>query len=72
MKTPLSAAERQRRYREKRKNHPEKDAEAKRKGLERYHAQKKLVKDMSPKEHRLMKQKWRIMKKKRREKQIVV
>lgn len=37
------AAERQRRYREKRKKQPEKDAEVKRKDLERYHALKKLV-----------------------------
>lgn len=40
-KMALTAAEKQRRYRERRKKYPEKVAEAKRKDLERYHARKK-------------------------------
>ncbi|XP_060806083.1 uncharacterized protein LOC132902979 [Amyelois transitella] len=40
------SAEKQRRYRERCKNNPEKVAEAKRKDLERYHAKKRLVKDL--------------------------
>nr|XP_053618254.1 uncharacterized protein LOC128679821 [Plodia interpunctella] len=63
----LSAAERQRRCREKRKQDPEKLAEVKRKDLARYHAHKKLVKDMTPREHRQMKRKWQVRNKKRRE-----
>lgn len=65
----LSAAERQRRCREKRKQDPEKVAEVKRKDLERYHTRKKLVKDMTPREHRQMKRKWQVRNKKRREQQ---
>lgn len=57
---PLSAAERQRRCREKRLNQPEKNIEVKRKDLEQYHARKRLVKDMTTEEHRLMKRKWQI------------
>ncbi|CAH0399075.1 unnamed protein product [Chilo suppressalis] len=38
-KKALTTAERQRRYREKRKKYPEKVAEVKRKDLERYHTQ---------------------------------
>nr|CAH7748308.1 unnamed protein product [Callosobruchus chinensis] len=67
-KKALTAAERQRRCREKRKNDPEKVAEVKRKDLERYHARKKLVADMSVREHRIMKRKWQQENKKRREK----
>lgn len=66
---PLSAAERQRRCREKRKKDPEKVAEVKRKDLERYHARKKLVKDMTAREHREMTRKWQVRNKKRREQQ---
>ncbi|CAG9791138.1 unnamed protein product [Diatraea saccharalis] len=65
----LSAAERQRRCREKRKLNPEHVAEVKRKDLERYHARKKLVKDMTPKEHKKTKRQWQIRNKKRRERQ---
>ncbi|KAH9630106.1 hypothetical protein HF086_004812 [Spodoptera exigua] len=65
----LSAAERQRRCREKRKLNPELVAEVKRKDLERYHARKKLVKDMTPKEHKKIKRQWQIRNKKRRERQ---
>lgn len=57
-KKALTPAERQRRCREKRKNDPEKVAEIKRKDLERYHARKKLVADMSMREHRIKKRIW--------------
>ncbi|CAG9840726.1 unnamed protein product [Diabrotica balteata] len=67
-KKALTAAERQRRCREKRKNDPEKVAEVKRKDLERYHARKKLVANMSVREHQIMKRKWQQGNKKRREK----
>lgn len=64
----LTPAEKQRRYREKLKNDPEKVAEIKRKNLERYHARKKLVADMSIREHRIKKRIWQEGNKKRREK----
>lgn len=67
-KKVLTPAERQRRYREKRKNDPEKIAEIKRKDLERFHARKKLVADMSEREHRHKKRIWQEENKKRREK----
>ncbi|CAG4931254.1 unnamed protein product [Parnassius apollo] len=67
-KKPLSAAERQRRCRKKRKSEPEKVAEVKRKDLERYHARKKLLADMNVREHRIMKRKWQQANIKRREK----
>lgn len=66
---PLSAAERQRRCREKRNKDPEKVAQVKKKDLERYHARKRLVKDMTPREHKQIKRKWQIKNKKRRERQ---
>lgn len=65
-KKTLTPAERQRRCREKRKNDPEKVAEIKRKDLERYHARKKLVGDMSVQEHRIKKRIWQEGNKKRR------
>lgn len=68
-KTPLSAAERQRRCREK---DPEKVAEINPKDFERYHARKKLVKDMTAREHTRMKRKWRVINKKRREQKNVL
>ncbi|CAG5006618.1 unnamed protein product [Parnassius apollo] len=68
----LSAAERQRRCREKRKQDHEKVAEVKRKDLERYQARKKLVRDMTTREHRQMKRKWQVRNKKRREEQKVL
>ncbi|GBP93100.1 Mariner Mos1 transposase [Eumeta japonica] len=40
---PLTPAEKQRRYRERRKNNPEKDAESKRKDRERYHCKQTLT-----------------------------
>lgn len=52
-KKTLTPAERQRRCREKRKKYPEKVAEIRRKDLERYHARKKLVADLSVQEHRI-------------------
>ncbi|CAH0399057.1 unnamed protein product [Chilo suppressalis] len=48
----LTPAEKQRCYREKRKIYPEKEAKAKRKDLERYHARKRLVTDISAGESR--------------------
>ncbi|CAH0558569.1 unnamed protein product [Brassicogethes aeneus] len=56
---PLTPAEKQRRYRERRKNNPEKEAESRRKDRERYHAKKCLVRDLSASEHRAIKKKWR-------------
>lgn len=65
----LTNAEKQRRYRLKLKLDPAKNAEAKKKHLERYHANKKLVKDMTEREHRSAKRKWKNANKKRRERQ---
>ncbi|CAH1958438.1 unnamed protein product [Acanthoscelides obtectus] len=65
----LTPAEKQRRYRLKLKLDPVKNDEAKRKHLERYHAKKKLVKDMTEREHRAAKRRWKIANKKRRERQ---
>ncbi|XP_028162449.1 uncharacterized protein LOC114354327 [Ostrinia furnacalis] len=48
----LTAAEKQKRYREKLKKNPEKYEEAKRKHRELYHKSKRLVKDLTPKEKR--------------------
>lgn len=62
----FTPAEKQRRYRQKLKLDPEKCADVKRKHRERYHANKKLVKDMTEKEHRFAKRKWRTANKKRR------
>lgn len=67
-KKSLTPAERQRRCREKRKNYPEKVAEIKRKNLERYHARKKLVADLSMQEHRMKKRIWQEGNKERRRK----
>ncbi|CAB3240561.1 unnamed protein product [Arctia plantaginis] len=44
---PLTPAEKQRRYREQRKNNLEKEAEYKGNDLERYHASKNLVGDLT-------------------------
>lgn len=63
----LTAAEKQRRYRERRKNNPVKEMASKKKDLERYHAKKRLVKDLTPREHRTLKKKWRIANAKRRD-----
>lgn len=56
---PLTPAEKQRRYRERRKNNAEKEAESKRKDRERYHKHKRLVRDLTTREHRAIKKKWR-------------
>ncbi|CAF4819668.1 unnamed protein product [Pieris macdunnoughi] len=71
-KERLTPAERRRRYREKRKNDPEKAAEIKRKDLERYHARKKLVAEMSIQEHRMKKRIWQEANKRRRMKKIML
>ncbi|XP_047998732.1 uncharacterized protein LOC125236080 [Leguminivora glycinivorella] len=65
---PLSAAEKQRRYKEKLKKDPEKYEEYKKKKRECYHAKKKLVKDLTPKEHYNAKIIWKLRKKNLREK----
>lgn len=64
----LTAAERQRRCRLKKKSDTEKYEEYLRKARERYHKNKKLVKDMDDREKRLTNRKWRNKQKKRREK----
>lgn len=56
---PLTPAEKQRRYRERRKSNPEKEAESKRKDRDRYHANKRLVRDLKSREHRAVKKKSR-------------
>lgn len=63
---PLTPAEKQRRYRNKRKLDPVKDEEARKKALDRYHKTKRLVKDLTSCEHRQAKRKWRIANSKRR------
>lgn len=47
---PLSAAEKQKRYRERLKNYKEKYDEAKKKHRARYHKTKRFVKDLTAKE----------------------
>lgn len=47
---PMTAAEKQKRYREKLKKDPEKYEAYKRKQRERYHVKKRLVQDLTPKE----------------------
>lgn len=54
---PLSAAEKQRRYRGKRKLNKEKVEENKKKDLERYHNKKRLISDMKIREARLVSKK---------------
>ncbi|CAK1583097.1 unnamed protein product [Parnassius mnemosyne] len=63
----LTPAEKQRRYRERRKKDPEKEAANKRKDLERYHAKKRLVKNLTSREHRAIKKKWRAANARRRD-----
>lgn len=55
-KTP---AEKRRRYRERHKINPEKEAKPRRKNRERYHANKRFVRDLTTRQHRETKQKWR-------------
>lgn len=63
----LTAAERQRRCREKRKANEVKEEEYKRKARERYHAKKRLTKDMSSREKRAVNRKWREQKRNQRQ-----
>ncbi|XP_042907124.1 uncharacterized protein [Parasteatoda tepidariorum] len=64
---PLTAAEKQRRYRERRKLDKNKEEECKLKARDRYHKTKKLANDMSAREHRLARKKWRTKKAKQRQ-----
>lgn len=66
---PLSAAERQRRCRLKKKQDKDKYEEYLQKARDRYHKNKTLVKDMNDREKRLANRKWKIKQKKYRDKQ---
>ncbi|CAH1109889.1 unnamed protein product [Psylliodes chrysocephalus] len=57
---------------ERRKQNPVKEAETRKKDLIGYHTKKKLVRDMTPREHRSAKKKWKKANKKRREQQKAV
>lgn len=63
----LTAAEKQRRYRERRKLNKDKDEEYKKNARDRYHKTKRLKCDMSTRENRLNRRKWRAKKTKQRE-----
>lgn len=63
---PLTAAEKQRRYRERRKLNKEKVEDNKEKDRERYHRNKKLVNELTGREKRLKRRKWRQVKQKQR------
>ena len=65
----LTAAEKQKRYRAKVKQDPEREAELKRRHCLRYHSKKILVKDMTEREHRNAKRRWKLANKKRRDEQ---
>nr|CAI5843245.1 unnamed protein product [Callosobruchus analis] len=54
------------------KKNPERYAEYKKKQLERYHASKKLVKDMTKNEHLSAKKKWRQARRKRKAKKKII
>ncbi|CAH1115461.1 unnamed protein product [Psylliodes chrysocephalus] len=69
---PLTPAEKQRQYRERKKQNPVKEAETREKALIMYLTKKKLVKDMTPREHRSAKKKLKKANKKRREQQKAV
>ncbi|XP_063616229.1 uncharacterized protein LOC134789590 [Cydia splendana] len=69
---PLTAAEKQRRYKEKLKRDPEKYEEYKRKKRENYHAKKRLVKALTPKEHYNAKVIWKLKKRNLRQKRQVL
>ncbi|CAH2101692.1 unnamed protein product [Euphydryas editha] len=56
----LTAAEKQRRYRERLKRNPEKYEEAKRKHREHYHKVKRLAKDLTPKEKKQANVIWKL------------
>ncbi|CAH0397655.1 unnamed protein product [Chilo suppressalis] len=64
----LTPAVKQRRYRERRRNNQEKEEETKRKDRERYHANKRLVSDLTTRQHRAIKKKWRCANARRRDK----
>lgn len=66
---PLTAAEKQRRYRERLKQNVNKSEESKRKARERYHAKKRLIDTMSDREKRRIRRSWREQKKHQRCKQ---
>lgn len=55
----LTPAEKQRRYRERRKNDKEKNEENKKKDRERYHKNKVLINDMSDRRKRAQRKSWR-------------
>lgn len=54
----LTPAEKQRKYRERRKNDKEKNEENKKKDHERYHKNKILISDMSEKRKRAQRKNW--------------
>ena len=64
---PLSAAEKQRRYRERIRNDPQRRAEELRKDRERWHKRKVLIANISDKEKRAQRKLWRTNKQKLRE-----
>lgn len=64
---PLSNAEKQRRYKAKLRKDPEKYNEYKKKKRENYHAKKRLVADLNPKEKYNTRIIWRLRKKSQRE-----
>lgn len=63
---PLTAAAKQRRYRERLKQNVNKLEESKRKARERYHAKKRLIDTMSDREKRRKRRNWREQKKRQR------
>ncbi|RVE42659.1 hypothetical protein evm_012688 [Chilo suppressalis] len=65
---PLTPAEKQRRYKEKLKKVPEKYEEYKRKKRENYHAKKRLVEELTPKEKFNARAIWKLRKRNLREK----
>ncbi|XP_063547893.1 protein tramtrack, beta isoform isoform X12 [Cydia strobilella] len=64
----MTRAQQQRRYMEKIREDPVKEAELRRKNKERYHRTKKLVKDMSPVELRQQRNRWKAKSKRAYEK----
>ena len=68
----MTPAEKQKRYRQIFELNPERFAEVKKKHRERYHTNKELVKDMTEREHRSVKHKWRIASKRRKDHQLAV
>ncbi|CAG5058804.1 unnamed protein product [Parnassius apollo] len=64
---PLTNAEKQRRHKEKLKQDPEKYNAYEKKKRENYHAKKRLIKDLNPKERYNARVIWRLWKKNQRE-----